>query len=96
MTDPLYKHIPFYITLVPLATNNNNKPAGDVDSNNNISYGLFYDISTDVTFDLGKEISAFHGHYRYMSAQDGDFRLLHDFRSYNSGGLFKIYKLDSG
>jgi alpha-glucosidase len=55
--DPLYKHVPFYITLVPEL---------------NIAYGLFYDNFAPTTFDMGKEISAFHGFYRYYKADGGD------------------------
>ncbi len=55
--DPLYKHVPFYITLVPEL---------------NIAYGLFYDNFAPTTFDMGKEISAFHGFYRYYQANGGD------------------------
>lgn len=56
-TDPLYKHYPFYITYNPhLKT----------------AYGLFYDNLATTTFDLGQEIDAFWGHYRYYMADDGD------------------------
>lgn len=55
--DPLYKHFPFYITYVPALK---------------IAYGLFYDNLATTTFDLGKEIDAFWGYYRYYQAEAGD------------------------
>lgn len=55
--DPLYKHYPFYITYIP---------------SQKIAYGLFYDTFATTTFDMGQEIDAFWGHYRYMTADDGD------------------------
>jgi alpha-glucosidase len=55
--DPLYKHFPFYITFVP-----------ELD----LAYGLFYDNLATCVFDMGKEVSAFHGFYRYYQADDGD------------------------
>ncbi|KAB2905153.1 MAG: glycoside hydrolase family 31 protein [Anaerolineae bacterium] len=56
-SDPLYKHYPFYITYIPGLE---------------IAYGLFYDNFSTVTFDMGSEIDAFHGYYRYYQAEDGD------------------------
>lgn len=56
-SDPLYKHFPFYITFIP-----------DLQ----IAYGLFYDNLASCTFDLGQEIDAYHGAYRYYQADDGD------------------------
>ncbi|MDX1992728.1 MAG: glycoside hydrolase family 31 protein [bacterium] len=56
-SDPLYKHWPFYITWVPSL---------------NIGYGLFYDNLATTVFDLGSEIDAFWGSYRYMQAMGGD------------------------
>jgi alpha-glucosidase len=56
-SDPLYKHIPFYITYVP-----------ELD----IAYGLFYDNPASCVFDMGQEIDAFWGLYRYYQADDGD------------------------
>ena len=56
-TDPLYKHCPFYITFNPQL---------------NIAYGLFYDNLSTTTFDMGKEIDAYRGQYRYYHAEDGD------------------------
>lgn len=55
--DPLYKHIPFYITYIPELK---------------IAYGLFYDNLSNTVFDMGKEIDAFMGYYRYYMAEDGD------------------------
>lgn len=49
-TDPLYKHIPFYITYKP---------------SNKMSYGLYYDDYQSSLFDLGKELDNYHGYYRY-------------------------------
>ena len=56
-TDPLYKHIPFYVawrsaTQTPL--------------------GLFYDTLADCTFDMGRELDNYHGHYRYFVTDFGD------------------------
>lgn len=56
-TDPLYKHCPFYITFNPTL---------------NIAYGLFYDNLATTTFDMGKEIDAYRGTYRYYHAEGGD------------------------
>jgi alpha-glucosidase len=56
-SDPLYKHVPFYITYIP---------------SQNIAYGLFYDNLAATVFDLGHEIDAFWGYYRYWMAEDGD------------------------
>lgn len=56
-SDPLYKHYPFYITYIPSLK---------------IAYGLFYDNLSTSTFDMGSEIDAFHGYYRYYQAEDGD------------------------
>ena len=55
--DPLYKHFPFYITFLP---------------ERQIAYGLFYDNLATSVFDLGREIDAYHGPYRYYQADDGD------------------------
>lgn len=57
LTDPLYKHIPFYIT--------RNTQSG-------VSFGLFYDNLSTSTFDLGNELDNYHGLYRYYHAEDGD------------------------
>jgi alpha-glucosidase len=56
-SDPLYKHIPFYITLV-------GEPAA--------AFGLFYDTLADGVFDFGQELSNYHGRYRSFTAEDGD------------------------
>jgi alpha-glucosidase len=56
-TDPLYKHFPFYITFLPELQ---------------IAYGLLYDNTSTVTFDLGKEIDNYFPHYRYFQADSGD------------------------
>lgn len=57
-TDPLYKHIPFYITYV---------------ADLGLAYGLFYDNLSATTFDLGREVNALRGgRYRVYEAADGD------------------------
>lgn len=56
-SDPLYKHIPFYLTW---------KPDGRV------AFGLFYDTLSDCVFDLGCERSNYHGLYRAFVAEHGD------------------------
>ena len=56
-TDPLYKHIPFYITR---------------NADNNLSYGIFYDNSSNAVFDMGQELDNYHGHYKYFYSVDGD------------------------
>jgi alpha-glucosidase len=56
-TDPLYKHIPFYLTW---------KKTGQV------PFGLFYDTLADCSFNMGRELDNYHGHYRYFSADHGD------------------------
>ncbi|CAM6084345.1 unnamed protein product [Calypogeia fissa] len=55
-TDPLYKHCPFYLTL--------SKESG-------IAYGLFYNNMSRTVVDLGAEIDAFWGSYRYYHAEFG-------------------------
>ena len=55
-SDPLYKHIPFYIT---------QRPDG-------ASVGLFYDTLSDCTFDMGAERSNYHGLFRGFIADHGD------------------------
>ncbi|WP_210543855.1 TIM-barrel domain-containing protein [Rhodoferax sp. PAMC 29310] len=62
-TDPLYKHIPFYIT-----RKGNEADAG-------LCYGLFYDTLSDCSFDMGREMDNYHGHYRYFVADHGDLDL---------------------
>lgn len=56
-TDPLYKHIPFYIT--------RNKQS-------KISFGIFYDNMAQSIFDMGKEMDNYHGWYRYYQSLGGD------------------------
>ncbi|MDF1510023.1 glycoside hydrolase family 31 protein [Robertmurraya sp. DFI.2.37] len=56
-TDPLYKHIPFYIT--------RNKQS-------NISFGIFYDNMAQSIFDMGNEMDNYHGWYRYYQSFAGD------------------------
>nr|WP_240688971.1 glycoside hydrolase family 31 protein [Ammoniphilus sp. YIM 78166] len=56
-TDPLYKHIPFYIT-------RNQKTE--------LSFGLFYDNLSTAIFDMGSEMDNYHGYYRYYQAESGD------------------------
>lgn len=56
-TDPLYKHIPFYLTWK---------------RDSRQAFGLFYDTLSDCTFDMGKELDNYHGHYRYFKADHGD------------------------
>jgi alpha-glucosidase len=56
-SDPLYKHIPFYLTY-------NTKSAA--------AFGLFYDTLSDCTFDFGCQRSNYHGRYRSFEAEHGD------------------------
>ncbi len=56
-SDPLYKHIPFYITWKP---------------RERLAFGLFYDTLSDCTFDMGRELDNYHGLYRYFTADHGD------------------------
>ncbi|UJF18262.1 glycoside hydrolase family 31 protein [Vibrio sp. SS-MA-C1-2] len=58
-TDPLYKHIPFYIT----RTTQNDETA---------SFGLYYDNLASCWFDLGNELDNYHIKYRSYRAEDGD------------------------
>jgi alpha-glucosidase len=58
--DPLYKHIPFYITRRP---------------GSGLTFGLFYDTLSDCVFDFGCEHSNYHGPYRYFAAEHGDVDL---------------------
>ena len=55
-SDPLYKHIPFYMT---------RKHSG-------AAIGLFYDTLSDCTFDMGCERSNYHGLFRSFVADHGD------------------------
>ncbi|MBW8813958.1 MAG: glycoside hydrolase family 31 protein [Caulobacterales bacterium] len=56
-SDPLYKHIPFYIT--------QNAASGH-------AFGLFYDTYADAAFDFGCERSNYHGLFRSFRAAAGD------------------------
>jgi alpha-glucosidase len=56
-SDPLYKHIPFYLTWK---------------KQTKVPFGIFYDTVSDCTFDLGRELDNYHGHYRYFRADHGD------------------------
>jgi alpha-glucosidase len=56
-SDPLYKHIPFYLTWK---------------RETRVPFGLFYDTLADCHFDMGRELDNYHGHYRYFCAEDGD------------------------
>jgi alpha-glucosidase len=60
MTDPLYKHIPFYIRM-----NSKNKNA----------FGLFYNNTFESTFDMGCERSGYWPRYSYFCADGGDIDL---------------------
>ncbi|MDB5482803.1 MAG: malZ [Caulobacteraceae bacterium] len=59
-SDPLYKHIPFYITRR---------------ADSGLAFGLFYDTLSDCVFDFGCEHSNYHGPYRYLAAEHGDVDL---------------------
>ena len=59
-TDPLYKHIPFYITRKPRS---------------GVTFGLFYDTLADCSFDMGREMDNYHGPYRSFVADHGDLDL---------------------
>ncbi len=56
-TDPLYKHIPFYITRDP---------------EKQIAFGIFYDNLATGEFDFGQELDNYHGAYRSYFAREGD------------------------
>jgi alpha-glucosidase len=56
-SDPLYKHIPFYIT--------RQKKTG-------FSFGVFYDNLSSSIFELGTELDNYHELYRYYQAENGD------------------------
>ncbi len=56
---PLYKHIPFYITL----------------TESGIAYGLFYDNLHPTVFDLGCEVDGYSDTFRYWEASGGDLDL---------------------
>ena len=59
-SDPLYKHIPFYIARKPKT---------------GAAVGLFYDTLSDCAFDFGCEHSNYHGPYRSFEAEHGDLDL---------------------
>ncbi|MDP5238851.1 glycoside hydrolase family 31 protein [Uliginosibacterium sp. 31-16] len=56
-SDPLYKHIPFYLTWKKTS---------------HVAFGLFYDTLSDCSFDMGREMDNYHGHYRKFVADHGD------------------------
>ncbi|HET6970403.1 MAG TPA: glycoside hydrolase family 31 protein, partial [Phenylobacterium sp.] len=56
-SDPLYKHIPFYITRHGVS---------------GLAFGLFYDTYADCDFDFGAERSNYHGLFRSFTAERGD------------------------
>jgi len=56
-SDPLYKHIPFYITR---------------HAETGLAFGLFYDTYADCEFDFGAERSNYHGLFRSFTAGRGD------------------------
>jgi alpha-glucosidase len=56
-SDPLYKHIPFYITR---------------QAETGLAFGLFYDTYADAAFDFGCERSNYHGLFRSFRAEAGD------------------------
>ncbi len=55
-SDPLYKHIPFYLTR----------------TGEGGAFGLFYDTLSDCEFDFGCERDNYHGLYRGFVADHGD------------------------
>ncbi|MFD2706211.1 glycoside hydrolase family 31 protein [Salibacterium lacus] len=55
LTDPLYKHIPFFMTR----------------TKDSRWYGMFYDNLSNSVFDMGKELDNYHGFYRYYHAESG-------------------------
>ena len=59
-TDPLYKHIPFYLT--------HKRSTG-------VCFGLFYDTLSECVFDMGRELDNYHGLYRTFVAEHGDLDL---------------------
>ena len=60
IADPLYKHIPFYMTW--------KKTHG-------VPFGLFYDTLAESRFDMGRELDNYHGNYRYFRSEAGDLDL---------------------
>ncbi|MDV7104634.1 glycoside hydrolase family 31 protein [Vibrio sp. TH_r3] len=69
-TDPLYKHVPFYITKTNTcaATETNTRSTS-------ASFGVFYDNLANCWFDLGNELDNYHIKYRSYRAEDGDLDL---------------------
>jgi alpha-glucosidase len=59
VSDPLYKHTPFYITR----------------RTDGLCFGLFYDTLSDCVFDMGCERNNYHGLYRTFEADHGDLDL---------------------
>lgn len=59
-TDPLYKHIPFYIKL---------------DKKTNVATGMFYHNSYESIFDMGCERSGYWNKYSYFCTDGGDLDL---------------------
>ena len=55
-SDPLYKHLPFYVTCRPRA---------------HLAFGIFYDTLSNCAFDFGCELSAYHGLFRSFIADHG-------------------------
>jgi alpha-glucosidase len=55
-SDPLYKHLPFYLTWRP---------------STNLAFGIFYDTLSNCAFDFGCELSAYHGPFRSFIADHG-------------------------
>ncbi|MFL0252014.1 TIM-barrel domain-containing protein [Clostridium neuense] len=56
-TDPLYKHIPFYVKF---------------NSKSNIATGMFYNNSYDSIFDVGSERTGYWKDYSYFCADGGE------------------------
>ena len=59
LTDPLYKAIPYLLV-------------ADAQGR---CHGAFYDMTADVTVDLGRELDNYHFHYRHVVAASGDLDL---------------------
>ncbi len=59
-TDPLYKHVPFYI---------------HVDPRQGLAHGMFYNNSYDSVFDVDCEHSNYWEHYSYYQTDGGDLDL---------------------
>lgn len=55
-SDPLYKHIPFYMARRRSQTG---------------AVGFYYDTVDDCVFDMGRELDNYHGAYRYFAAERG-------------------------